>query len=509
MFEETKLSLIKEFGHELCNLFQEFKTSIVILIAILLSPTFFIAFDNPPSFPLPESYGDPIDCFNIISSNISIESSRIKVNFKATDFIQFPNEVAPSLLHIKAKVGSVNFRYNNSVFWDLNSTLHNTSFCVLQTAGGMVEASLFCQNILLSQTKKMISTIPFYPVGWSRIEPATFFYEKYNSVCFDSNLNLVFCSKQQAEMGDVYSSWSQHFPISLQASSFKSYKNSMNLPESSIGIVVPFNHHKYYNIKVNQTQDYEIDPLDFLLDTVLPVLRSESYHLNRSVRYLLPNDQYLKQLEPVIGSSKSEILQPGCFKTLFYLPATGSISELRNKPATPNYHSAVASQFYTVTKLNKTIFQKLRTIYPTSNNHQHFDLVIDQGLKKFVDYLKSSCSEKVDRNCSIYTIDHQTEFTQVSNIVSTSSILLASNAKTLLMGSLLKKNSTVIYLHPDNLGCFNFRNFSSNLIAKYQEFKTNKTKCICKSANMTCYFSSKHTFHNVDKNLLAKFIWKT
>lgn len=467
-----------------------YKTSFIIIIAIIAFTIQIIVFNDPPSFPLSNKYKSSIDCFNIISSTIKIDKSRIKVTMNVKDFIQYPIEVASSMVHIESKSGNVNFSFSSEHFWDLMSDLHHISFCVLQTAAGDVEASLYCQRNLLGKTANKIQSIDAYPIGWSRLFKDQYFSNSLTDVCIDSKLQLVFCSKQTAKIGNIHSSWFERIPVIITTQSASNYQQSEKIPTfENSAIFIPFNSDK---------KDFFLPkPQDFMIDTILPIIKSLSFSENL---YLAPNKQYLEQLAPVLGK-KIRLISKSCYKKLLFLPSTGGYNILSAKDY-KTYEQAQAIHIKLLLSFSKETIQKIKVFYQPNN--QNFDVVLDQKSSQFSPMLK-------DLTNNIFIINDNHNFTSVAKIISSAKVFIASNIKTLFFGSLMNKKSTLIEIMPDGMNCMALQNnLSSKFDVNYKILKSNEKECICKNLdNLECYFKYEHKYDNVDKKALFDLVKKS
>lgn len=481
-----------------------YKTSFIIIIAIIAFTVQVIVFNDPPSFPLSHHFDDSIDCFNIISSSITIDKSRIKVRMDVKDFIQYPIEVASSMVHIESKVGNVNFSFPPNIFWDLVSDKHHISFCVLQTAAGDVEASLYCQNTLLSKTINKVNSLDAYPVGWSRIFEDQYFSGVFYDVCFNSNSKLVFCSKQSAVIGNIRASYSEEVPVFITSQSAANYQQSERIPRlETFSVFVPYNSKNektYFNTPIANAQN-------FLFDTVLPIFGSLEFS---PTTFITSNKKIYNQLAPILGS-KVQLLSKSCHKKLAFLPTTGSYNILTKK----NYNNFAQSQSIHTNflfSLKKTVFDSLREFYSTQSNSssdntkldQKYDVVLDQGISRFLQSLKNNLSSSYN----IFVISDKHSFNMISNIVRSAKVVVASDIKTLFFGALMNKNSTLIEVSPEDMNCISFKNYlSPKFDVNYEVVQSKSKKCKCiGSKDLECYFGNQHNFINIDKRTLFNTI---
>lgn len=464
-----------------------YKTSFIIIIAIVAFTIQIVVFNDPPSFPLPDDYENSIDCFNIVSSTIKIDKSRIKVTMNVKDFIQYPIEVASSMVHIESKSGYVNFSFSSEQFWDLISDRHHISFCVLQTAAGDIEASLYCQKNLLAKTRNKIKSIDAYPVGWSRLFEDDYFTNTYTDVCINSKLKLVFCSKQSAKIRNIRLSWSEEMPIIITSRSEEKYQQSEKIPTlDNFSIFVPRN---YPTKKSNISK-----PQDFMIDTILPIVGSLNFSANS---YIVPDNNTFEQLKPILGA-KQKILSKGCYKKLSFLPSTGS-SNILSKQKYQSYAQAESIHINFLFSFSKEKFQQIKKFYKSES--KKYDIVLDQEASQFSNTLKKLSS-------NIFVINDNHNFSFVAKILSNAKILVASNVKTLFFGSLMNEKSTIIEIVPDGMNCLNFeKNLSIKFDTNYRVLKNKDKKCVCKDfKNFECYFKYEHKYNHVDEQDLFDLV---
>jgi hypothetical protein len=173
---------------------QRYWSSYFIALAFFLS-VFCLVFDNePPGVPLDPSV-EHVDCYNIQLRNISAELSRIHVEIETAPFLEFPRSFAPSLLRVTTAVGNTSLRFDSVHFWDLNATENRYRFAILQTIAGRVTASVHCDNLTLGSSVFDVASIPFAPLGWSRLLSSPLFLAEFAEFCF-YNDSLVFAAAQ-------------------------------------------------------------------------------------------------------------------------------------------------------------------------------------------------------------------------------------------------------------------------------------------------------------------------
>ena len=421
------------------------------------------------------------------------------------DFIQYPLEVASSMIHVESRSGNVNFSFSSDQFWDLTSDRHHISFCVLQTAAGQVDASLHCQKNMLSKTSNKVQSLDAYPVGWSRIFEDQYFSGSFTDVCINSDLKLVFCSKQAAQIGSIRASWSEEVPVFVTSQSASNYQQSeriLNL--EAFPIFVPFNSNSK---KILNSSDFirsvnTINPQDFLIDTVLPVIGSLAFSPDV---FLVPNNQILELLTPILGS-KVRLISKGCHKKLAFLPTTGSYNLVSMKKY-GSYNQALAIHIKFLSSFSKETFLRIKQFYSMSklgSDEKQFDIVMDKLSSQFMNSLK----ENLSPTTNIFVIDDNYNFTYISKIISAAKVVIASDFKTLFFGSLMNEDSTLIEIIPDGMNCFNFQKMLGNKIdAKYKILENKHKQCKCKDFNnLECYLKHHHKYDYVDKQALLDMV---
>jgi hypothetical protein len=166
------------------RLLDRYWTSYWIVLAFLLG-IFTLLLDNePPGFPLDPRLRHSIDCYNIHVKEFSTEASRIRVQFKADFFVQFPVGFARYLLHVTTNVSNNSLRFDPLHFWDLTPIGDEVRFTILQTIQGNVTAVVYCDELALGAADMRILDIPFYPIGWSRLFASPFYLAEFTDFCF-------------------------------------------------------------------------------------------------------------------------------------------------------------------------------------------------------------------------------------------------------------------------------------------------------------------------------------
>ncbi|OHS97132.1 hypothetical protein TRFO_36712 [Tritrichomonas foetus] len=470
------------------SFFSIFKSSIIIFISFITATILFIIDNDPPTFPLPDN-SDPIDCFNFVDSKIFIEKSRLKVEVTVRDFIQYPTEVATSLLNIKSNVGSFKFKFTSPNFWDLKSDRHQISFCALQTTGGLVNASLFCHNNLLSTTQAYMPEIEIFPTGWSRVVPTPFTHGEFLECCLESDESITFTSQPKSIINGFQASENKSFLIKIAKQNYRSYSRATSTPEHvGIGLISMATSRR---------------PSEILFNTLIPLANIIFRYNLSSYLVLIQHSDMSYDLKPLV-ENRTEIIGRSCFRKMMVVPTTGSHSPLEKKLYT-THEEAVAIQADLIMKMESSTFDYIRTLYRFSTKVQKKLITIDEKLNNssnFKKLLSSVCSE-----CEIKVVNDEMSLLDVAKTVASSEILFAGELKTILFGTFLHTNSTLIEVTPDELGCFEFKPQLKKLLnVKYKLVRGSDTECICPENNLTCYFEKEHRYENIDKDLLSKSI---
>ncbi|OHS94278.1 hypothetical protein TRFO_39528 [Tritrichomonas foetus] len=466
-----------------------FKTSYVIIFTLVTTVFLLILDSDPPTFPLSDRY-DPIDCFNILNSSIKVEKSRIKVNFTVTDFIQFPTEVAISMMHIDVNIGNLSFSYPIANFWDITSDLYHVSFCALQSVGGKIKASLYCHKNPIASTVGSTGFVEIYPVGWSRIQPSDFYVVDFRDVCVNQNRDIIFSSQPKTVFDHIQISETQNIKIIID-------EDSSDTVQKRIG----GNKEKIPNflISSNSTKTSEI-----LFDAIFPLVESLNIEKPDCYKILMYNSNRALENSLIPIFQNVEVIQSKCYSKLSILPSSGSFSPLV-KPQQLTHFEYLAKQTEQILNMQSSTFENLKNLYLQSKSifsDSKIKLIaIDSKVSKYKQELENSFPDY-----NITVLSDKVSLKLNAEIVSHSTVLICSEFQTILYSSFLDKQSTLVEVFPDELCCFSFKNRLKQKIASKIVTLNEKSKCACDKNDIKCYYSHENKDLNIDISLLINKI---
>ncbi|KAH0793147.1 hypothetical protein GPJ56_002856 [Histomonas meleagridis] len=460
----------------LCKEFSIFKTSFIMPIVLLFVIISLVVDCDPPAFPLPDS-SEAIDCINIKDVNIWVELSRLKVKMKIGEFVQYPKEIASSLIRLKTRVGNMTFEYPPERFWDLTSDLENISFCSLQAVGGPITFSLYCQNQLLSTvTGKIAGDINVYPVGWSRLVSRNYSFADFYDVCFEDDQQLVFFSQPKTTFSPMTVSSTMTLPVVIDSRKCKDYCNF-----------------KKYTFLSNPTvliPDVPIDPSTILTHIALPLFDLLSNFNNRLNVYSfaeLPSFAHTS-LSP-ISSNITVLPTKKCFERLLIVKTNGSKS----------IFSETNNNFYNdLSNIDPKILNSFREKY-TKNSANSNRIVIDSNSL----HLKEKIS-KLFPKLEILTIDESSDLQTTANLISSSKVFICGHISKIFNSIFLGSNSSLVEIPLKDTECFSFgKKIAEKIGAKYFMFNGISN---CKCNNIECYMKSAIKHIEINDEELKKII---
>ena len=498
--KHSKNAFHKSFWYQILQLF---KTSYIILVAIICT-TFLLVLDNdPPSFPLPDNEY-VIDCFNIINSSITIEKSRVKVNITTRDFIQYPNEIAVSLLSIRVVNANITSIFQEKHFWDVKSDLHHASFCVLQTFGGDVNAYLYCQNNLLASSSGYTGSIDVYPVGWSRSQYSDYFVADFSDICVH-NQKLIFSVQPTTNISNIQLSENNVLVITTDQRSNSKVSQSLNLETKKDRTFLTGSNPK------NGT--------DFLFQVLFPLARGilkvnpKNYYFqiaSISSSYLRDSLSFLKIPVPLSYNL--------CYHSLSILPSIGSFSilnqteeskkSLKNNQQIFSHEKNLSDHAFRILSFNKDVYDKVRSMYTNINPNISVSqqIVLDDTISnEFQNEIENAFPD-----FKVVNFKPTDNLQEILEKITSSKIYVASNFFNLLFGVFLSNSSTIIEVLPDDLHCSSLqKQLSKKFAAKIMTIppiSPDKASCKCPYKNLTCYFSYNHTYHQVKSSTIIQLI---
>lgn len=472
---------------------------LVLLSAALLLLAYSALIDgDPPSFPL-EKHGNDvlIDCLNFDNATVTFDGNgRVKVSVDAGDFIQYPNEIASSLLSLRVTSGNTEATYGSYRFWDLKREGRHISFCVLQTFGGDLNASLYCDRHMLKSNTGELSKISVWPVGWSKgvSDPNALMY--LHNVCFDEKKRLAFLAQHEFRIREKWIFSKEHavdvFTDTRSFSDFSGRKNAATIKEKAILIF-----------------DESKNSYDMLTNIVLPffILKqnlgegTQIYHYNRL------SQDYLDELKLYIPNIRFLPINT-CFVNLYIAKTIGAISPFKAKTKVGieelknnyydlllNLNGKILEQFrkkYMVNRVKKNMIAVDSTF---SSLLPNFDDIKDEKIKQFI------------KSFEFVTVDQNSNIIQNSKIISASKVYISTNVTSMFHGIFLNNESILVEYPPTGAECLKFgKNISDKIGVKYS-ILYNDNKEICKCEKFNCYFTNS-VYEKIRYDSLYQFLSK-
>lgn len=473
---EDLCAIFSPVWEEIEYIFKIYRTSIVIPISILFSLYMIVYNNNPPSFPLIEENINPIDCYNIKSAKVSLNKSRIMVELRVGDFIEYPKEVAPSLINIVATSGGVTVDYNSSQYWDLESDGENYSFCALHTIGGKIDISLYCYKQLMASTSGEINDIDVFPVGWSWYKEINSGIGIFNDVCLMNN-RLYYFSKPETKFKSLRTTKNYEIPISVDSLSISEFMSKYQI-------------RTFYKSAYVLTSDVK-NPIDVFTDVVLPF--SSIYHNAISTELVfLRNQTYLHQYFnswmniKIIENNGNKL----CFEHLIIPRSEGSLSPT-NQHDNIDVISLQAVHYESLLSISIDKINYVKNSFEQSKQDKHV---------VFMDEKSNELTRRIINEeyplSKIILLDETKPLNETTKDVSSSGIFMVSNIRNFLLSIFLDPQSNVIQIIPDGI-C---SNSEDNLLRrmKMTQYKLKGSDCKCN--NTRCYFQDPLTYNSFNEN---------
>ena len=475
--------------NELKACFWPYRTALMIPISLIFAIISLLLFNDPPTFPLPPG-SDVVDCANIDVTKLYTEKSRIKLELKTREFIQYPREVASSLIEIVTDVNGFQQIYKPQQYWDLESDLETVKFCVLQTFGGGINTSVYCNDRIIKTAYLTIDTIDIYPIGWSRLMWMDCCLAKLTDINWHKR-NITFSSQPKTKVNRVRLSYNFICNMKTDTRKGDAVRQSMTgktidkltiaigaeaktVFEKIIDIIIPW-YDNYISIKYSKHNIY-IPNEKSNQDDIFSKLQSTVTVLNREPPYFFTDIRILKSS----GSS----MWP---------------DRVLNQTI-PQYQK---EQLDYITKTEKDL-QYLRQLFINNQNIKAAKgkVVIDERIEK-------SFKSIIEKECNIKTITlyDNDSFDTVINKMKDAQVFVTGHIKSAVCCFLMPQQSTLIEVKPDSSSCTSFANwFAKNANLKRIEVKSNGP---CKCKDFACHLSETPNYSKVDKNLLISSIKST
>jgi hypothetical protein len=462
-----------------------FRTSVVIFAGFLLALRLAFIADDPPRFPLPSS-ADPTDCFSFTSTKIWAESSRVKVSVEIGDFVEYPREIASTLLTVVVTGGNFTFSYPSWQFWDLISDLSHMSFCILQAAGGRgLNCSLYCHGHLLATNTFDLAEIEVSPVGWSRMVSPADLVARFRDVCIDASGRIVFFTRAEAVFPSLHLTSDFAMPIVINANATESYCQIVNgtyersttlfisdvastASEALFRIVLPLFGAYFHSF---QNTDYEIvlvrpDLQRSLIPSIQPLLR-------REIRYLKPDVCYSKALFP---------RSPG-----FLWPYTAD--------RIPDEADGLARHFKYVLSFRTEVADLARTMYGGGEEISSGRVVLDESLAGHAPAFQRACDE-----CEFIVLNESLTVPEAARLIASAHVFVGGTLFADLFAMFMHRDATFIEVPTDGNECTTFgkKYAPPKYIAAYEA-----KECNC---DVRCYLAKPIAHKNMNDTQVGKAI---
>lgn len=451
---ESTLNTIDSLLEPLDPYIDEFKTSLLIPIAFILSIPFFVFLSSPPTFPLPLK-NEAIDCLNINVNKFYWELSRIKVNASAKDFVQYPKEIAKDLLNIRVKSGQISGFFPSNTFWDLESDGQNFSFCALTSIGGELTADLFCQNQYMASAKTNLDKISIYSVGSTKILPDSNNLFNFEHACIKKSKIMIF-SNVIKNFPPISLSSIQNVSINIINSFIKTYSSQQNVQiENNNFLILPS--------KSKMP----------LFDMVLPAIAADktSFHVIGKTDFI--QQQFLNTKYKFENPSQKH----RCFSK-----ASFALTTTLNNPIAPYMTKNQIEENYFKYWLNDQRIVRLQSLYPRVPKESEFVIAIENDLKR---YSKKFCPS--NKNCTVASFDLSENVPDSAKKIMNADVLIVNTIHGLLYSGFLKPNSLLIEIELfKRNGMSIAKNMANNLKLKYHTIQTSEDLNI-KCKNIGCF----------------------
>lgn len=463
------------------NLFYIYRTALITPISMFLAVYLLITDGDPPTFPLKDRSLSPIDCYNFKSANIYFEKSRIKIELRVGEFIEYPKEIAASLTNIVTNVGGITMDYYGEKFWDLKSDRENFSYCILQTVSGNVNASLYCHRHLLATAVNRIDDVSIFPVGWSRYFETMQGVGKLNDVCYHKG-SLYFFAQPETHFSSIQAAKNYKIPVILDNRKKDTFRVEKNFGSS-------------------QTPAYVIsslakDPYDIFTDVVLPFYAI--YVLPENIIFIMQRNQ--THLLPYFKShSDARILSynsPTCFSELSFVNNAGSVSP------------TMTNRTIDDTTLLANHYQVLLNVNGIPTLRGNYERLPMESKTIFMDIEASKLTKELIlrkySNITVCVFDEQKSLNETSKDISKSSIMIVSHIKNIFLGYLLTPKSNMIEILPDNLSCAKYGEVVAKKIDAYYTNIGGEGDCNCQ--DIRCYLETNPSYSQFNKTKFMELL---
>ncbi|EAX88069.1 hypothetical protein TVAG_143810 [Trichomonas vaginalis G3] len=467
MARRTLLDDIKTFGYA-------FRTAFMIPIAFILMILLLILDNDPPSLPLPDGSGI-VDCSNIKVTKLYAELNRLKVELHVDDFIQYPKQLALSMIKLRADMDGIIFDYPIKNFWDIKSDLENISFCALQTVAGKINTSLLCDGRSIRSENVVVESIDIFPVGWSRLtfQPRTtgIFYS-----IFFFNDTILFSMQPPGRLDNLRISPDYVMKMGKDhnaAEQIRAKYGGQMIPKHAILVAADSN--TTFNLMIDVLYPFTITYKDINYQNAyvyLPSQRFNHTYLFKNVPGVttLRNGSYLFEELRIPRSSASTFTQ-----------------SKEDKNISIGYY-AEQLQFLAA---NHVDFETMRKWY-TNATKKPKTVVLDNYTEIFKDEIEKVAKIKVK------VINENTSFKEIVKTLESASVFVCGHIKTAVFAPFMPKGSTFIEVPPDTSSCAVGSVWIAKQSSLKHEFIKNSSPCNC--TYYYCHLSDQATYNGIKLN---------
>jgi hypothetical protein len=466
--------------------FTVFRSSGIVLLALSLFIRQLFVDDDPPRFPLPPE-SNPIDCFSFTSTKIWAESSRVKVEVDIGDFLEYPREIAYTLLNITVTAGPLSFSYPPRQFWDISSNLSRLYFCILQSVGGFgLTCSLYCHGNLLAKNAFDLREIEVFPVGWSRMVPAIEAVARFRDVCFDSTGKFVFFTRAETVFPDMRLASDFVLPVVVNASATEIYRQAVGAKREQAPTLF-----------VAAVAKEASRVFAFVVLPVVAAFLQGFANRDSEVVLMRPEEQMnlVASIQPVVDEVKV-LTGDVCYSQMIFVRAPGYLRPYETKEYSGEV-DALVEHFEYLFEFNEDINRPLRARYVGGDELFKGRVVLDESLAH-----KAQEFEKLCNGCEFVVLNESMTVPEIARIVGTAQVFVGGTLFADLLAMFMHRDATYIEVPTDGAECTQFgRRFAPRkYITGYDE-----KECQC---DIRCYLEKPVAHRNMnDHRVKAAIAW--
>lgn len=455
-----------------------YSTSYAIVATIFLA-IIILLFDNEPtSFPLSDD-ANSIDCGAIEAVATSSETSRLNFSVKIDKFVEYPQNVALSMLKVKTYVGNAESTFTRDQFWDVAGNGSFASFVVLHQLSGNVAVDLMCEKRVITRYQAVIDSVPVYPVGWSKSQVDGDLLTSMTDFCFHRN-KIVFFSAPAAKMGPLRVYHNLDLPIVVQRMSAEMYQQDYLLPWAERTTII--------------VSAIPREPWRQLTEVLLPVwgaifhdpnpekwsvaFTKKQWWLEKNVQYIIPHI--------------SDLSGGMCFHDGRFATSYGAIS-IEEKNYEIESSEAMGAYLRHITSYTPDVVAEFKKLF-TNHEMQRGRITISRTFMDYIDFIKS-----VAPGSDVVVMPDTDDIAYIADVVSSSQLLIADDISTIVYAMFLSPGATLLEVQKQPMKCTRFgEKFSNFAGANYISYGDADS---CECTNIECYMISGQC--DIDREILA------